>query len=185
MANFKQVDRQYLTPKDARNVLEYIKAGCYNWGAPYMLLSDTEVIWAQMNYYKQYYGKTEGEQVKHFVLSFQSQKYESDITLSKLQRFANILAGLFREYQPVWAIHLHKTHTHLHLVINTVNVINGKRFHMSPGEFNQLLEKLADELIYYQVALLPVTYIDESGKMRKGKVPVSFLYQNKDPFTYK
>ena len=185
MAIFKQVNEKYKTQEAAINLLNYIRRGAYGWGNyPGFIPGDGEIFWAQMNYYKNYFGKTGGNLLEHYVLSFDTFCYEKDVPLGIIKTCAYILAGLFIEFQPVWGIHLHDTHYHIHLVINTVSVIDGKKYHKSPSEFKRLLIWLADELKDYHIALVPVTYYDETGRLKYGNVPSTFLYQNKDPFIY-
>ena len=185
MAIFKQVNKKYETPEAAVNLLNYIRRGAYSWGIyPGFISGDGEVIWAQMNYYKNYFGKADGNLLEHYALSFDTSCYEKDIPLGIINMCAYILAELFIEFQPVWGIHLSYTHYHIHLVINTVCVIDGKEYHKNPSEFQRLLIRLADELKDYHIALMPVAYYDETGRLKRGSVPSTFLYQNKDPFIY-
>lgn len=137
-----------------------------------------------MDYTKRYYGKTDGNLLEHYVLSFDSECYEKDVDLGVIKRCLYILLRFFHEFQPVWGIHLVKSHYHIHIVINTVNAVTGKKYRKSQHEFMQLLRQLADELRDYHIALLPISYYDDKGRFRYGKVPSTFLYQNKDPFIY-
>lgn len=184
MANFKLVDKKYMTQEDALNLLNYIIRKSYRYEASRMIVAEEEVIWAQMNYYKKYYGKTDGNQINHYILSFDTQYYERDIELSTIVQCANMLAFKFYEYQPVWGLHRDSTHYHIHLATNTINIEDGKRFHMNQWEFQRFLRDLAEELSYYHIALLPVSYYDEKGRFRYGNVPGTHLYENKDPFVY-
>lgn len=180
MAVFKQVDEKYMHETSAINLIHYVKKSTSYWGCPTMLPGKDEVLWAQMNYIKRYYGKTDGNLLEHYVLSFDTEGVERDMTESEIQRCANVLSIIFKDYQPIWAIHFKETHYHIHLVINTVNSETGLRYHKGPMEFNELLKRIANELAYFQIALQSITYFDEYGRLQYGNVPSTYLYQYKE-----
>lgn len=82
-----------------------------------MICWNAEVLWAQIKYYKRYYGKDNRNLLNHYVLIFDTCHYEKDIEFHTILRCANILSQYFCEYQPIWGIHLHDTHYHIHIVI--------------------------------------------------------------------
>lgn len=180
MAIFKQVEEKYTNEISAINLIHYIKKGTGYWNCPTMLPGRDEVLWAQMNYIKRYYGKTDGNQLEHYVLSFDTEGVERNITVAKIQGCCNILSVIFKDYQPIWAIHFKETHYHIHLVINTVNSETGLKYHKGPKEFNDLLKRIANELAYLQIALQPITYFDEYRRLQYGSVPSTYLYQYKE-----
>ncbi len=184
MAFFKQITEKYETDRDAICLLEYVIKNSYCWNALGMLCGNIEVLWAQIKYYKRYYGKDNRNLLNHYVLSFDTCHYEKDVEFHTILMCANMLSRYFYEYQPIWGIHLHDTHYHIHIVTNTINVRNGKRYHAGKGEFKNFLLWLANELKDYHIALLGVTYYDERGHLKYGDVPSNYLYENKNPFEY-
>lgn len=179
MALFKVVDKTYDSPEDVTKLVDYIKKGTGYWDVGSMLIGDTNVICSQIFYIRKFYGKTEGNQMIHFVLSLDSKRYETEFGIPKLERIGTILCNLFSQYQSIYGIHTNSEHLHLHFAFNTVSYIDGTRYHCSQFEFDNFMHKLAYELGFEGIALLGKTYFDESGRMHYGNHCASMLYMNK------
>lgn len=97
-----------------------------------------ETAFEEMDAVKLIWNKTGGRQYKHFVFSF-----DSDIVLSQ-QAIMNIgyKIGCYYadEYQILMVVHFNTSNTHIHYVLNTVNMVNGKKFSMTKrDEYNYKL----------------------------------------------
>lgn len=126
---------------------------------------------------KQLYNKINGRQYIHLVQSFDPKDI---ITTKDAHKIGVELANYFSEFQVLIATHKDKEHIHNHLIINSVNFENGKKFSQSKREMQDvkdysdklcqsagfgIIEKKNYESIYnkneYQVAVK-----GESWKMR-------------------
>lgn len=72
---------------------------------------------------KQCYGKTDGKQLRHFVLSFQAKDKITEKDIKAISYYIACCCG--EEYQTVSAVHTNTQHPHIHFVLNTVGYRNG------------------------------------------------------------
>lgn len=86
---------------------------------------------------KKQFGKTDGRQYYHVVQSFSP---EDDISPETAHEIGLKFAGYFGNYQMVIATHTDRKHIHNHIVFNSVNFENGKKFHQSRDEMIQAKE---------------------------------------------
>lgn len=72
------------------------------------------------------YGKTEGVQIRHLILSF----FPEELTRAEVAAsIANDIAlYLGQQYQTVWAVHQDTAHLHIHFAFNPVSYIDGARY---------------------------------------------------------
>lgn len=99
--------------------------------------NDPELAYKQMLAVKSYFGKTEGNPLIHYVVS-----YDENITNAKAacEMTAQICRYFENEYQVLQAVH-EKDHDfsqyHAHIILNSVNYINGLMYHSDIGEMNR------------------------------------------------
>lgn len=100
----------------------------------------------QMNKTKEYYGKLDGRQYKHYVLSFA----EGEITKDKAKTYAKELAEKCFGNRFEVAVGIHKNSAggkiHAHFVVNSVSFIDGKKLHFAKSDlenFKNLNDKIA------------------------------------------
>lgn len=185
MALFEYVNEQYRSEIDVINLIDYVQRNSYFFDTPFSFSNSPFCLWNQMKFYKKYYQKYAGNLVRHFVLSFDTSRYENHVTLNNIKSIGYFISELFCEYQPIFGIHKNTHHWHLHIVVNTVNIQTGMRLHIDRKNFHNLNKHLAELLSNYKIALIPYTFYDERGNLNYGKVPALFLYECKDPYTYK
>lgn len=95
----------------------------------------------QMMIVKQYFGKTSGNQLMHFIVSFS--RYVSDVKTALY--FANRIAQYYGNYQCVYSVHEKavyyngriKSLYHVHFIMNSVSFTDGRMFSQSKGEIGQ------------------------------------------------
>nr|WP_243424659.1 relaxase/mobilization nuclease domain-containing protein [Mediterraneibacter glycyrrhizinilyticus] len=79
------------------------------------------------------------------------------------------------------AIHRSRTNLHVHFIMNSVNMKNGKHFHLTKQEFDSFMYNIGELLSIKDIALKGYTYYDESGRMHRGESSSPFLYPHKQP----
>lgn len=102
---------------------------------------DPAHAYTQMQMVKKAFYKTEGIQLKHFIISFS----DSEMAILDFDDILNLgfQVGLFfREYQMVYGIHLDSGHIHMHVVMNTVSFIDGHKYSGGITQFSGLCRHL-------------------------------------------
>lgn len=91
---------------------------------------------------KKLYNKTDGRQYIHLVQSFSP---KDNITPQQAHLIGVELAKYFTGFQVLVATHTDKEHLHNHLILNSVNFENGKKFNQSKQEM-QKVKDYSDKL---------------------------------------
>lgn len=73
---------------------------------------------------KSMYGKMNGKQAVHFIISFSSNER---ITADILFELAKCVSRYFYKYQVVFAVHTSQKCLHAHFMVNTISFIDGTR----------------------------------------------------------
>ena len=125
-----------------------------------------EMAYRQMKATKQMFGKTGGRQGYHFVISLKPGEGTPGIMYDIAMRFAEeAFAG---EYEAVVAVHTDREHLHAHIVINSVNMVNGYKFQCRDGDwkykFQPITNKLCEE---YGLHITPAEYSKEPKNMAR------------------
>jgi len=82
----------------------------------------------EMKFTKQLYQKEGGREFIHLIQSFSP---KDNVTPEKVHELGMKLAEYFKGFEVMVATHTDKNHLHSHLIINSVNFENGKKFHQS------------------------------------------------------
>ena len=125
-----------------------------------------EMAYRQMKATKQMFGKTGGRQGYHFVISLKPGEGTPEIMYDIAMQFAEeAFAG---EYEAVVAVHTDREHLHAHIVINSVNMVNGYKFQCRDGDwkykFQPITNKLCEE---YGLHITPAEYSKEPKNMAR------------------
>lgn len=112
------------------------------------------------------FGKTGGRQGYHFVISLKPGEGTPEIMYDIAMQFAEeAFAG---EYEAVVAVHTDREHLHAHIVINSVNMVNGYKFQCRDGDwkykFQPITNKLCEE---YGLQITPAEYSKEPKNMAR------------------
>lgn len=83
---------------------------------------------------KRQFNKIDGRQYYHIIQSFSP---DDDITFRKAHEIGKKFAEYFGDYQAVVATHFDRNHVHNHIILNSVNFKNGKKFHQTAKEMEQ------------------------------------------------
>ena len=124
------------------------------------------MAYQQMKATKQMLGKTGGRQGYHFVISLKPGEGTPEIMYDIAMQFAEeAFAG---EYEAVVAVHTDREHLHAHIVINSVNMVNGYKFQCRDGDwkykFQPITNKLCEE---YGLHITPAEYSKEPKNMAR------------------
>lgn len=108
--------------------------------------------------------QTGGRQYKHFIFSF-----DDDIALSNddIMKIGYEIGSYYaNEYQISMAVHLDTNNTHIHYVLNSVNIYTGTKFRQSRGDLFNYKLYVNDILKNYNLS--PITmyiYEDETDDL--------------------
>lgn len=102
-------------------------------------VSDTEpkLAYDQMYAVKEYYGKTGDNPVMHFIISYDQNVQNADTACKYTEQIADYFSG---DYQMITAVHKENqggSQYHGHIIMNTVNLNDGKLYHSGITELKQ------------------------------------------------
>lgn len=101
--------------------------------------TNAQHTYEQMSAVKRYYGKTGDNPVMHFVVSYDKKNVRDLDTACK---YTEQIAEFFKDqYQMITAVHEEDQGNslyHAHIVMNSVNINNGKLYHSGKSELKQL-----------------------------------------------
>ncbi len=98
------------------------------------------------------FGKTQGVQLRHFIISFDPMELsQPEIAYEIAQRVA---AWIGHRYQVIYAVHEDKPHLHIHLVQNSVSYVDGQRYYGTKVEFHAFQDELRRILRQYHIDTL-------------------------------
>ena len=103
-----------------------------------------DTAFAEMQDTKHRFGKTGGVLGYHFIQSFKPGEVTPEQAHAIGVEFAQRLFG--NRYEVVIGTHLDKHHLHNHLVVNSVSLLDGKKYHSSPGSYYFEVRGTSDEL---------------------------------------
>ncbi|BCN29522.1 relaxase/mobilization nuclease domain-containing protein [Anaeromicropila herbilytica] len=87
--------------------------------------------------------RSKSDQLIHFTQSFKKEEVSPELCKEIADELLN--HELFQGYQVVYATHIDREHLHTHFVINSVNMDDGIRWHISANDL-QRLKDYSDEL---------------------------------------
>lgn len=89
-----------------------------------VLMTNKKEICRQFHTVKQFYGKTDGRQIRHIIFSVEKTLF---FTPYQVKCLGDLLAQYFaKERQVVLAVHDDSGHLHIHIGINTIAYTNGE-----------------------------------------------------------
>lgn len=169
----------YPKEKDLRNLLFY----CYNHSSATVMgnLYDLgmECIYQQFLYLQWRRIKRLNTRALHYILSFDTGRWEGDLGDSEILSIMYCLNGsLFEEYQHILFYHKDKpTHYHIHIIINPVNI---HTLRMCRDNWRELGWQIAEWLqIMSNIPLQSFTYRDYHGQLVRGDETGIDLYKDK------
>lgn len=118
-------DGYYPTVYDIENVIRYVwrMAYCAPWGAVGVYPLTYDKVREAYLFVQDWFGKTEGRRVMHMMVSFPK---KTDII--EVESYAKkMVMEIGKRYQLVWGVHTDTSNLHIHLAINAVSYVDGKK----------------------------------------------------------
>ena len=104
-----------------------------------------ELIYEQMKANKETWGKPDGSQGFHYVLSFPpDEEIDEKLTMQIAQEFCEEL--LHDRYLYVIAVHNDKDHLHAHIVFDSVSKEDGYMFHSGQYDWKERIQPITDRI---------------------------------------
>ena len=88
------------------------------------------------------YGKTNGVQIRHLILSFAPWELTSPAIAAAVAN--DIACYLGQQYQTVWAVHQDTPHLHIHIAFNPVSMIDGTRYRGLHSVWREQMKAIGD-----------------------------------------
>ena len=131
----------------------------------------------QMLETKRDYGKEDGIQYYHMILSFRPGELTPELALDIAREFAEEhLPG----YQAVIGVHVDKAHIHAHILFNSVNADTGEKYHSNARSYYQQIRAVSDRLCR-EHGLSVIMH----GEPAKAVSYIEWLRQSKDQPTFR
>lgn len=116
-----------------------------------------------MLFIKNLYGKTDGKQYLHAILSF-SKEITAQISHELLKELVPELLSIWdRNYQIIAAPHFNTEHLHIHLAWNSVDFTNGRKYTSSPQDLKKQKQKINAVLEKYGLPPIRKLQVDCDG----------------------
>lgn len=100
--------------------------------------ADPKLAYNQMYAVKEYYGKTGDNPVMHFIISYDKNVQDADTACAYTEQIVDYFSG---NYQMITAVHKENqggSQYHGHIIMNSVNINDGKLYHSGITELKQL-----------------------------------------------
>lgn len=98
------------------------------------------------------FGKENGVQLRHFIISFSTYELKDFSIANEIGHLVMRFFG--REYQTVYAVHEKADNPHIHIIINSVSYIDGHRYYGTRKEFYDMMRYLNRVLHGYGITEL-------------------------------
>lgn len=128
---------------------------------------------------KKIYGKEDGRQGYHYILSFNPGEVTPDKALQITDEFCRKYFGT--DFECIYSVHDDKEHIHSHIVFNSVSIADGHKYRYEKGDWKKNIQPLVNN-ICSKYGLETIDVNDEGikgidyGKWegdKKGKIPIN------------
>lgn len=125
-----------------------------------------EKAYEMMKGTKRMFQKTGGRQGYHLVISLRPGEGTPEQMYDIAMRFAEEL--LHNEYEAVVAVHTDREHLHAHIVLNSVNMVNGYKFQYHNGDWKAIIQPITNRLCEeYGLDIMPAEYSKDPQNMSR------------------
>lgn len=125
-----------------------------------------EKAYEMMKATKKMFQKTGGRQGYHLVISLRPGEGTPEQLYDIAMRFAEEL--LHNEYETVVAVHTDREHLHAHIVLNSVNMVNGYKFQYHNGDWKEIIQPITNRLCEeYGLDIMPAEYSKDPKNMSR------------------
>lgn len=112
---------------------------------------------------KRAFGKMDGRQGYHYVISFAPGETTEDVAYRVIRDFCEKYLG--DRYDYCFAIHNDKQHMHGHVIFNSVGAIDGRKYRYVKGDWEKYIQPITDEICVLY-GLEELTYEKEEVRPR-------------------
>ncbi len=132
--------------KHLRQAIDYILVSEKTGENMYVSSVNCQVPYAyeQMKATKVQFGKTDKRQGYHIIISFEEGEVDAPTAFEIVGRFVD--EYLKDQYQTVYAVHDNTAHIHGHIIFNSVNFLNGKKFRYEKGDWAKYIQPITNRL---------------------------------------
>lgn len=125
-----------------------------------------ETAFEMMKATKKMFQKTGGRQGYHLVISLKPGEGTPEQMYDIAMRFAKEL--LHNEYEAVVAVHTDREHLHAHVVLNSVNMVNGHKYQYHNGDWKAIIQPITNRLCEeYGLDIMPAEYSKDPKNMSR------------------
>lgn len=146
MPFIKITNSGYKSPEDMMKLIDYIisderhetngmTGGCM------ILTGSSQNIYDQMMDVKNYYNKANGRFMRHIIVSM-SDTESKNIDVNSLYHIALRICNLFSGFQTLFAIHQETGRPHIHIAINTVSFMDGRKIQIRLSKLKSDIQKI-------------------------------------------
>lgn len=107
---------------------------------------------------KRFFGKPDGRQGYHFVVSFPPGTTDKETAYAVIQQWCEEYLGA--DYDYVFALHTDTDHLHGHIVFNSVRRTDGYKYHYQKGDWEKYIQPITDRICEAH-GLEPLTFDEE------------------------
>lgn len=132
--------------KHLKQAIEYITDPSKTQGKRYVtgINCQPQDAFVQMKSTKHKFGKEDKRQGYHIIISFEEKNVEPELAFDIVGKFVEEYLG--KEYEAVYAVHDNTAHTHGHVIFNSVNFINGKKYRYEKGDWAKVIQPITNRL---------------------------------------
>ncbi|EOS20838.1 hypothetical protein C806_04827 [Lachnospiraceae bacterium 3-1] len=127
----------------------------------------------QMAATKRKYGKTDKRQGYHLIISFEAGEASPDTAFEIIWKFVEEYLG--QEYEAVLAVHDNTAHVHGHIIFNSVNYHNGRKYRYEKGDWAKKIQPITNRLC--EEYGLSTIEIEEHGRKRNELRDGKFIWR--------
>ena len=128
-------------------VVNYVSRGGYGYYGGYGV--DPRYAVEQMQAVQRIWGKEQGRQIRHFILSFHQSEA---VHYEQAMKLGFEICRYYANFQSVYGLHHDTDHLHLHFAVNTVSYLDGKMYAEGISDWHRLRG--------YIPGLMPQWYVD-------------------------
>ena len=143
--HIKFINDNYINPYSVSNLIYYILNPCkvlsFCYGGIGVSLTCQEEIVRQFIDVKKAYGKRDGRQLRHIVISFYSKEVSAEQIFSIAYDICNYYG---KRYQTVFAVHKNTLKLHMHIVVNTVSYVDGLKYSEGKNAYYDFLNHVKE-----------------------------------------
>lgn len=98
----------------------------------------------QMKDTKKKFGKIDKRQAYHLIISFKENEIDPDTAFEVTEKFVREYLG--DSYEAVYAVHDNTDHIHSHIVFNSVNFVDGRKYRYEKGDWERYIRPITERL---------------------------------------